>query len=221
MRKGIFSVALLVILSTLAMAQSIGPDWDYLRSGTSLNAGKLIDSLMCYANARYDTSKIFYFNGLLPKGLIYLKMVEKAAARDSLYLPRLEYSLIPEPLTGGTAYTGKYDYKLNDSIILRAWGPGDSAAIVNGRVAKWDTTYGAAALQKGRWTLFVDSTAIPIIVAGDTVLRAIPYDFTKYGGIYAIRWRGAIASHATLCSTLVKQFFMTGTKPLNGLRSSN
>jgi hypothetical protein len=191
MKRGIFLVAMILMglfMVLPVMAQSIGPDWDYLRPGTNPTAAKTYDSLVCIGTA-FDSSSIFYFNGLVPYGSIWVKMIAKASHEsDSMAMPRIEYCLL------GEDKTGKYHYKAEDTTAA----------------TKWDTT--GATVAKNRWNL-LKAQSYMATAAADTFTRVIKYDLRQYHP-YGIRFRAACDS--TKDSTLIKKIYITATKPTAG-----
>jgi hypothetical protein len=208
MRKGFILVIMILVglfMALPVMAQSIGPDWDYLRPGTNPTAAKLVDSLMCYGT-KTDTSKPFYFNNLAAKGSIYLKLVTKDPSITTMRLPRIEYAFLSENTTGK-----KYFKPIDSLVTVLQAGPDSNRAYV-GSVQKWDTTE-----VKSRWALLVDSASIGVVTAGDTLLRVLKYDWVEWKP-YAVAFRLSCPLAAE--STLVKQFYMTGSKPVANVKLS-
>jgi len=204
-------LAVLIALVAFGAPPVQAQDWGFCAAqGSAINV-KLRDSLMCYGAAGgyaiWDTSKYFYFNGLSPKGSMYMKLVEKGALRDTLCLPRIEYQLISDDTRGN------FTYGVNDSMKYTLYGPGDSSAVVIQKQLVWNRE-----IAQKQWKLLVDSAQMVTWGAGDTMRRVLPYDFTQWNPI-GVRFRMNIAGHATLCSTLVKDMFMTADKPAMYIKS--
>ncbi len=190
MKKGLILGIIILMglfIALPVMAQSIGPDWEYLR-GNQATGEKTYDSLVCIGTA-FDSSTTFYFNGLVPYGSIWVKMIAKASHEsDSMAMPRIEWCVV------GEDKTGKYHYKTEDTTSA----------------AKWDTT--GASVAKNRWNL-LKAQSYMVTAAADTFTRVIKYDLRQYHP-YAIRFRAGCDS--TKDSTLIKKIFVTGTKPTSG-----